>query len=399
MEADVGGKAGAWLASGMNAASQDALAALAPTLAIARRLADASGPDGDLGRARPRRSPSSTPRARRALLPSATPRTRRTRVEHRGHRAGRRRPPRQGLLPLRRRGPRGNPRQVRGARRARAGAPRRGERVDPEDAVAKNKTPPRASSLWRRASLGAPHPRRAKDAERTYNKFASRRRASRPTPRVGGVGARISTPWETPSPARRTSRAPRRSSSRSTRSSATPPSGSPPLSSRRRPTRSTRTLSVGTSSSRTRGVQTHASGAASYLTDAFVEEDFAFFGRELGGQKALKPRWKRVVAHANGSIGELVGKKYVERHFLASAKDAAKRLVACVTRAVEERLRDLRVDVGRDAPAGAREDARVRSEDRVPGRVDRLRGSGADEPSAPSTPTRSRRIASSFGAS
>ena len=84
-----------------------------------------------------------------------------------------------------------------------------------------------------------------------------------------------------------------------------------------------------------------ASSAASYLSDDFVNEDFSFFGRELNGQKELKPRWKRVVSQANGAIGELVGKKYVERHFPKYAKDAAVRLVKCVKGAVEDRLREL----------------------------------------------------------
>lgn len=81
--------------------------------------------------------------------------------------------------------------------------------------------------------------------------------------------------------------------------------------------------------------------AADYLSDDFVNEDFAFFGKELGGQKELKPRWKRVIGHANGLIGELVGQKYVERHFPASAKTAAVALVAAVREAVEERLNEL----------------------------------------------------------
>lgn len=84
-----------------------------------------------------------------------------------------------------------------------------------------------------------------------------------------------------------------------------------------------------------------ASSAASYLADDFVNEDFSFFGRELNGQKELKPRWKRVVSQANGAIGELVGQKYVERHFPKHAKDAAVRLVECVKGAVEDRLREL----------------------------------------------------------
>jgi len=42
-----------------------------------------------------------------------------------------------------------------------------------------------------------------------------------------------------------------------------------------------------------------------------------------------------VIGHANGLVGELVGKKYVEEHFPGSAKDAAVSLVAAVSAAVE----------------------------------------------------------------
>jgi len=86
----------------------------------------------------------------------------------------------------------------------------------------------------------------------------------------------------------------------------------------------------------------HASCRASdYLDDRFVESDFEFFGKELDGQKELKPRWKRVVRHADSLIGELVGEAYVDAHFPESAKRSAERLVRNVTDAVEARLREL----------------------------------------------------------
>ena len=81
--------------------------------------------------------------------------------------------------------------------------------------------------------------------------------------------------------------------------------------------------------------------ASDYLSDDFVEADFDFYGRELNGQKELKPRWKRVVSHANGLIGQLVGRAYVAKHFPSGAKAAAVDLVRAVTAAVEERLREL----------------------------------------------------------
>jgi putative endopeptidase len=81
--------------------------------------------------------------------------------------------------------------------------------------------------------------------------------------------------------------------------------------------------------------------ASDYLDDRFVDLDFEFFGKELNGEKELKPRWKRVVRHADALIGELVGKAYVQTHFPESAKASAEALVRNVTAAVEARLREL----------------------------------------------------------
>jgi putative endopeptidase len=54
---------------------------------------------------------------------------------------------------------------------------------------------------------------------------------------------------------------------------------------------------------------------ASYLPKAFVDEDFAFHGTVLTGIPENRPRWKRGVALVEGSIGEALGKLYVEKHF------------------------------------------------------------------------------------
>lgn len=60
--------------------------------------------------------------------------------------------------------------------------------------------------------------------------------------------------------------------------------------------------------------------SAPYLSDAFVEARFDFFGRTLNGQQAQRARWKRGVQVVNGSMSEALGQLYVERHFPAAAK-------------------------------------------------------------------------------
>ena len=60
--------------------------------------------------------------------------------------------------------------------------------------------------------------------------------------------------------------------------------------------------------------------AAPMLSRAFVDESFAFRGTVLSGTPENRPRWKRGVAMVENSLGEAVGKVYVERHFPPAAK-------------------------------------------------------------------------------
>ena len=60
--------------------------------------------------------------------------------------------------------------------------------------------------------------------------------------------------------------------------------------------------------------------AAPYLSSAFVEENFAFYGKTLSGTDELRPRWKRGVGFVEGAMGEAVGKIYVASEFPPSAK-------------------------------------------------------------------------------
>ncbi len=59
---------------------------------------------------------------------------------------------------------------------------------------------------------------------------------------------------------------------------------------------------------------------AAYLSDDFVEAQFDFQGRTLGGLEEMRPRWKRGVDTVDGALGEVVGRLYVEQHFQEEAK-------------------------------------------------------------------------------
>ena len=68
--------------------------------------------------------------------------------------------------------------------------------------------------------------------------------------------------------------------------------------------------------------------AAPYLSEAFVEANFDFYGRTLNGTPELRARWKRGVALVEGALGEAVGKEYVARHFPPTSKALMDDLVA-----------------------------------------------------------------------
>ena len=70
------------------------------------------------------------------------------------------------------------------------------------------------------------------------------------------------------------------------------------------------------------------SSAASYLSSAFVDQHFAFYGRTLTGTAELKVRWKRGVGLVNELLPEAVGEAYVARHFPPESKTLIEDLVA-----------------------------------------------------------------------
>ena len=70
------------------------------------------------------------------------------------------------------------------------------------------------------------------------------------------------------------------------------------------------------------------SGSAAYLSNDLVNQNFSFYGKTLSGTPELRERWKRAVSLVEGSLGEAVGKVYVEQHFPVAAKVAMEKLVA-----------------------------------------------------------------------
>src|SRR5215469_2621287 len=82
-------------------------------------------------------------------------------------------------------------------------------------------------------------------------------------------------------------------------------------------------------------------GAAGYLSDAFVQEDFDFYGRTLSGTPRLRERWKRGVSLVEGAMGEAVGRAYVGRHFPPKARERMDVLVANLLEAYRQSIGEL----------------------------------------------------------
>jgi putative endopeptidase len=83
----------------------------------------------------------------------------------------------------------------------------------------------------------------------------------------------------------------------------------------------------------------HAS--APQLSSAFLNENFAFYGKTLQGQQELKPRWKRCTEYVDDYLGEALGQAYVEKYFSPEAKQKALKIVKEVQAAMEQDINGL----------------------------------------------------------
>ncbi len=83
------------------------------------------------------------------------------------------------------------------------------------------------------------------------------------------------------------------------------------------------------------------SSMSPYLSSAFVNERFRFYGTVLSGTPVLKERWKRGVDLVEGALGEAVGRVYVEEHFSPVAKERMDELVANLVAAYRQSITEL----------------------------------------------------------
>ena len=83
----------------------------------------------------------------------------------------------------------------------------------------------------------------------------------------------------------------------------------------------------------------HANG--SRLNEDIDNENFSFYAKELYGVPEQRERWRRGVSVVNQTLGEVVGKVYVKRHFPPEAKERMEKLVDNLLDAYDESIREL----------------------------------------------------------
>jgi putative endopeptidase len=81
--------------------------------------------------------------------------------------------------------------------------------------------------------------------------------------------------------------------------------------------------------------------AARYLSEAFVQADFDFYGRTLSGTPELRERWKRGVSLVEDGMGEAAGRIYVGQHFPPESKQRMDVLVANLIEAYRQSIDEL----------------------------------------------------------
>ncbi len=82
----------------------------------------------------------------------------------------------------------------------------------------------------------------------------------------------------------------------------------------------------------------YINAATGYLSDAFTDAAFDFFGRTMSGKQEQKPRWKRAMAAPNSVLGEAVGEIYVAKYFPEKDKTRMLDMVKNLQKALGEHI-------------------------------------------------------------
>lgn len=80
---------------------------------------------------------------------------------------------------------------------------------------------------------------------------------------------------------------------------------------------------------------------ASQLTETFDQANFEFYSQVLYGVEEQRPMWRRATGVLNTTLGEVIGKVYVKRHFPPEAKERMVELVDNLLKAYESSIQEL----------------------------------------------------------
>jgi len=80
---------------------------------------------------------------------------------------------------------------------------------------------------------------------------------------------------------------------------------------------------------------------APLLGDDFFQANFDFYQAGLSGIEEPQPKWKRAVNAVNGTMGELLGQLYVDRHYQIEAKARMDVMIANLIEAYRQSISDL----------------------------------------------------------
>jgi predicted metalloendopeptidase len=82
-------------------------------------------------------------------------------------------------------------------------------------------------------------------------------------------------------------------------------------------------------------------GAANALSEDIDKASWEFYGKTLRGSKEQKPLKERALSTVNGSIGEALGKLYVDKKFPPEAKEKAEEMIKNIFKAFENRIKNV----------------------------------------------------------
>jgi len=77
------------------------------------------------------------------------------------------------------------------------------------------------------------------------------------------------------------------------------------------------------------------------LSQPFVDENFKFYGTQLRGAKAMRPRWKRVLDMQEDALGDALGQLFVKEYFKPEAKARYDTLVKNVMSSFSEHIQNV----------------------------------------------------------